>query len=181
MNILIFGSRGYMGQNFFRLFSGSFGSDVDIADSAAVGKEFDRVQPDVVINCAAKTGRPNIDWCEDHKADTLRSNVTGPLVLLEMCLKAGCHLVHMSSGCIYQGDNGGHGFSENDPPNFFGSFYARTKIWAEAVLKEFPMLILRPRMPFENNAHERNLITKLAKYAKVIDVQNSMTYAPDLF
>ncbi|OGJ53859.1 hypothetical protein A3D11_04075 [Candidatus Peribacteria bacterium RIFCSPHIGHO2_02_FULL_49_16] len=181
MNILIFGAKGYMGGNFFRIFPGSFASDVDIADTKAIGKEIDRIQPDIIINCAAKTGRPNIDWCEDHREDTLRSNVTGPLVLLELCQKAGCYFVHMSSGCIYHGDNNGKGYLENDPPNFFESFYSRSKIWSEQILKEFPLLILRPRMPFEGKPHDRNFITKVLKYERVIDVQNSMTYAPDLF
>ena len=27
-----------------------------------------------------KTGRPNVDWCEDHKTETLFSNVTAPLI-----------------------------------------------------------------------------------------------------
>jgi dTDP-4-dehydrorhamnose reductase len=40
----------------------------------------DEVKPDVVINAAGKTGKPNVDWCEDHKEETLRSNDTGPLV-----------------------------------------------------------------------------------------------------
>ena len=47
----------------------------------------EEVTPDVVINCAGKTGRPNVDWCEDHKEETVRANVTGPLILLDECRK----------------------------------------------------------------------------------------------
>ena len=34
-----------------------------------------------VINCAGKTGRPNVDWCEDHRPETVMSNVVGTITL----------------------------------------------------------------------------------------------------
>eukprot|EP01094_Clydonella_sp_ATCC50884_P023535 TRINITY_DN5674_c0_g1_i4.p1 TRINITY_DN5674_c0_g1~~TRINITY_DN5674_c0_g1_i4.p1 ORF type:complete len:145 (-),score=9.06 TRINITY_DN5674_c0_g1_i4:46-480(-) len=36
-----------------------------------VEAELDRIKPDYVINAAGLTGRPNVDWCEDHKEDTI--------------------------------------------------------------------------------------------------------------
>ncbi len=136
-------------------------------------------RPDIVLNCAGKTGRPNVDWCETHKEETLRANVTGPLILLEECLARKIYLVHMSSGCIYTGDNGGRGFTEEDRPNFFGSFYARTKAWSDQVMLDFPVLNLRLRMPFDGSRSDRSLIMKLVKYKKVLDEKNSLTYLPD--
>jgi len=181
MKILLFGAKGYLGHLFLEHYPDAVPSSVDIADSTAVSKELDHVKPDVVINAAGKTGRPNVDWCETHKEETLRSNVTGPLVLLDECSKRKIYWVHLGSGCIYAGDNGGKGFSEEDLPNFGGSFYSRTKLWSDQILKEFPnVLVLRIRMPFDGTKNERSLITKLTKYAKVIDVQNSLTYLPDL-
>src|SRR3989338_641709 len=179
MKILVFGAKGYLGHLFLKQYPDAVPSSVDIADSTAVSAELDRVKPDVVINAAGRTGRPNIDWCETHKEETLRSNLTGPLVLLEECGKRNIYWVHLSSGCIYEGDNGGRGFSEEDPPNFTGSFYSRVKGWCDQILREFPLLILRLRMPFDGSANERNLIVKLRKYPRVLDVQNSLTYLPD--
>jgi len=179
MKILLFGGRGFMGQQFLSLYPDAIAPSVDIADAQAVIRTLDEVKPEIVINAAGKTGKPNVDWCEDHKIETLRSNVTGPLVLLEELSKRGMYWVHLSSGCVYQGDNGGGGFSEIDPPNFFGSFYSRTKAWSEALLREFPLLILRLRMPFDKTPHARNLIGKLAAYTRVLDVPNSITYLPD--
>src|SRR5262249_39643749 len=89
-------------------------------------------------------------------------------------------LVHLGSGCIYEGDQGGRGFIEEDTPNFHGSFYSRTKAWIDQILKEFPVLVLRLRMPFDATWSERSLISKLVKYPRVIDVPNSLTYLPDL-
>src|SRR3989338_10004619 len=138
MKILVFGAKGYLGHLFLKQYPDAVPSSVDIADSTAVSAELDRVKPDVVINAAGKTGRPNVDWCETHKEEALRSNVTGPLVLLDECAMRKIYWVHLGSGCIYAGDgstslttgNNGKGFSEEDAPNFGGSFYARTKLWS---------------------------------------------------
>ena len=62
-------------------------------------------RPEVVINCAGKTGRPNVDWCDAHPDETLRVNVTGAITLLEECRRLGIYLVHLSSGCIYEGED----------------------------------------------------------------------------
>lgn len=179
MTILIFG-RGWLGSKINAYFDGSVLSPVDITDYLAVRAELERVKPDAVINAAGKTGRPNIDWCEEHKLETLSSNVTGPQVLLRATHEFGVHFTHLSSGCIYEGDGGGAGWREVDPPNFFGSFYSRTKIMAETALREFPVLIARIRMPFDDKPSERNLINKLLKYDQVISVPNSITVIPDL-
>jgi dTDP-4-dehydrorhamnose reductase len=175
---LVFGPRSYLAQHFLASLPGVSASEADIADPAAVAAELDREKPDVVINCAGKTGRPNIDWCETHKEETVRGNVTGPLVLLEECGKRGIYWVHLSSGCIYEGDNGGRGFAETDEPNFHGSFYSRSKIWSDQILREFPtgpegkggVLILRLRMPFGNELHPRSLISKIAKYSPKLQI-----------
>ncbi len=179
MNMVLLGSRGYLGQQFLQLYPDAGTPTVDIGDQAAVRNMLDQLKPEIVINCAGKTGRPNVDWCEDHKEETLNANVTGALILLEECIKRGIYLVHMSSGCIYTGDNGGRGFTEDDPPNFFGSFYSRTKAWSDQVMKDFPVLTLRLRMPFDGSLSDRNLLMKLRKYGRVLDVPNSFTYLPD--
>lgn len=187
VSTLLFGSRGYIGMQVQRKFPGAIPSNVDIADPAAVAEELDHVKPDIVINCVGKTGTPNVDWCEDHKEETFRSNVTGPIVLMEECRKRGVYWVHIGSGCIFSGDNGGKGFSEDDQPNFQGSFYSRTKQWTDAMLQEFigpvdgkgGILILRIRMPFGPEPGPKNLLTKIAKFTKVNDIQNSITYLPD--
>lgn len=187
MKVLLFGGRGYMGQKFLSVYPDAVMADADIADPHAVAEAINTFRPDVVINTAGKTGVPNVDWCEDHKLETLRSNVTGPLVLLEECAKRGIYWVHLGSGCVYEGDNGGRGYAEDDEPNFTGSFYSRSKAMADRALRECcasidgrgGVLILRLRMPFDGTEHPRNLITKLRKFSRVLNVPNSITAIPD--
>lgn len=179
--ILIFGGGGYIGSKLLELYPDAATPKADIADPRDVRRVLDEIKPDIVINAAGKTGKPNVDWCEDHKEETLRANVTGPLVLLDECMKRKIYLVHIGSGCVYDGDAGGKGFTEDDPPNFTGSFYSLTKAMSDQLLKPFPVLQLRIRMPFDGSRSPRNLLTKLLTYKKVLDQDNSITYMPDFF
>jgi len=178
--IIIFGAGGYLGGKLKEIYPDAATPKVDIADPTEVRKVFDELQPDIVINAAGKTGKPNVDWCEDHKEETLRANVTGPLVLLEECMKRKIYLVHVGSGCIFAGTKDG-GYTEEDEPNFTGSFYSLTKAMSDRLLKPFPVLQLRIRMPFDGTRSPRNLLTKLSGYKRVLDAKNSITYMPDFF
>lgn len=181
MKCLIFG-KGYIGGKFHDAISGSEITDTDIADVSPATAIIKEKMPDVVINCAGMTGRPNIDWCEDHKRETLYSNVTGPLVLAEACLANGAFMVHLGSGCIYQGDNDGKGFSEDDLPELknIPSFYSLTKFTSEHLLKHLPVLQVRLRMPLDSEKSQRNFITKITNYERVINEPNSMSVIDDL-
>lgn len=174
---LIFGN-GYIG-NKFRKRLDSIIANADITNPKTVAAALNHYKPDVVINCAGKTGTPNVDWCEDHKEETLASNVHGPLNLARICAEQKIYLAHVGSGCVYDGDNNGKGFCEDDTPNFYGSFYSMTKILSEQALKNFPVLQLRLRMPLDSVPGPRNFVTKIASYSKVISVPNSISVIDD--
>lgn len=162
------------------------GTEVLIADSRlqnreSVAKELDEIKPTHVLNAAGITGRPNIDWCEDNKQATMRTNVIGTLNLADLCDERGIHCTVYATGCIFVYDEkhpegSGIGFTEEDTPNFDGSFYSQTKSYMEPMLKEYPTcLILRVRMPVSDDLFHRNFVTKIAKYEKVVNIPNSMT------
>ncbi|OBS23341.1 hypothetical protein FPOA_03890 [Fusarium poae] len=139
-------------------------TSVRMENMSQVAEELKRIQPTHVLNAAGCTGRPNVDWCEDNKAQTVRSNVIG---------------------CIYQYDEkhpiGGVGFTEQDVPNFTGSFYSMTKGHVEPILSCYNnVLILRLRMPVSDDLHARNFVTKILKYDHVVDIPNSNTILHDL-
>ena len=96
---------------------------------AAVADELDSVKPTHVLNAAGLTGRPNVDWCESHKAEVVRVSVVGTLGLYDACEQRNIHCTSFATGCIYSYDadhslGSGVGFTETDPPNFGGSFYS---------------------------------------------------------
>ncbi|MBI4148455.1 sugar nucleotide-binding protein [Candidatus Woesearchaeota archaeon] len=177
-NILIFGA-GYVAGKFKDALPHAVITKTDITDGAAVARELEAHTPDVVINCAGKTGRPNVDWCETHQHETWQSNVLGPQVLAHACMARNIFFVHVGSGCVYSGDNDGKGYSESDPPNFFDSYYSCTKTASEQALTLLPVLQVRLRMPLDGIPGQRNFVTKITSYAKVISVPNSISVMED--
>lgn len=74
---------------------------VRMQDRSGVERELERVRPTHVLNCAGCTGRPNVDWCEDNKEETIRSNVIGTLNLTDCCFMKGIHLTVFATGCEF--------------------------------------------------------------------------------
>jgi len=138
---LIWGGKGWIAQQLADMLQAR-GEQVQtttvrMEDREAVKAELDSVKPTHVLNCAGCTGRPNVDWCEDNKEATIRSNVIGTLNLADLCYLAGIHITVFATGCIYQYDDAhprdGPGFTETDKANFSGSFYSETKAHVEEV------------------------------------------------
>ncbi|KAF5253912.1 hypothetical protein FANTH_1237 [Fusarium anthophilum] len=158
---------------------------IRMEDRDSVAKALEVFKPTHVLNAAGCTGRPNVDWCEDNKAQTVLSNVIGTLTLADECSRRGIHCTVFATGCIYQYDEehriGGKGFKETDAPNFDGSFYSMTKAHVEPILASFDnVLILRLRMPVSDDLNPRNFVTKISKYEFVVDIPNSNTILHDL-
>jgi dTDP-4-dehydrorhamnose reductase len=180
MAIVVFGA-GFLGKRFSEAIPGAVLSTVDIADRTAVARELQALDARTVINCAGKTGRPNVDWCDTHPLETQRSNVVGPIILAEACSERGAYLLHVGSGCIFYGPSpSSGGWREDDFANP-SSFYSRSKYAADLVLSKLPnVAVARLRMPIDGTPGPRNLVTKLAGYREVIDVENSVTIVDDL-
>jgi len=180
MAILIFGA-GFLGNRLKEELPGALLSTADVTDRSAVAGELRAHAAHAVINCAGKTGKPNVDWCDQHPIETQRANVIGPLVLAEACAQAGAYLLHLGSGCIFYGASPQPGGWREDDFANPSSFYSRSKYAADLVLGRLPnVAIARLRMPIDSRPGPRNLITKLASYRQVIDVENSVTVVDDL-
>ena len=180
MTVLVFGA-GFLGQRLARDVAGAKLSYADVTDAKAVADVIAMHRPTAVLNAAGKTGKPNVDWCESHPTETYRANVVGPLTLAEACAKANVYLLHLASGCIFYGPSPTPGgWLEDDYANP-SALYSRTKYAADLVLSRLPGVgIARLRMPIDNVPGARNLITKLAAYREVVDVENSVTFVDDL-
>ncbi|WP_394824003.1 sugar nucleotide-binding protein [Pendulispora albinea] len=180
MSVLVFGA-GFLGQRLAREVPGAKLARVDITDARAVAAAIEEHRPAAVLNAAGKTGKPNVDWCESHPIETYRSNVTGALTLAEQCAKASVYLLHLASGCIFYGPSPSPGGWREDDAANPSALYSRTKYAADLVLSRLPNVgIARLRMPIDGVPGSRNLITKLAAYRQVVDVENSVTIVDDL-
>ena len=191
MKVLVFGGiTGWIGQKVCALLESQtwctevIPTGVRMEDRAAVELLLESVKPTHVVIAAGKTGTPNVDWCEDHKAEVVRANVIGTLTLCDMCHNRDIHVTNFATGCIYEGHcYEGDGFSETDEPNFERSFYSHSKVTAENMIRAAyndSVLTLRLRMPISADLHPRSFVTKITKYEKVVDVPNSMTVLPSL-
>ncbi|XP_042029552.1 trifunctional UDP-glucose 4,6-dehydratase/UDP-4-keto-6-deoxy-D-glucose 3,5-epimerase/UDP-4-keto-L-rhamnose-reductase RHM1-like [Salvia splendens] len=158
-----------------------------LQDRASLLADIAAVKPTHVFNAAGLTGRPNVDWCESHKVETIRTNVVGTLTLADVCREQGLLVVNYATGCIFEYDaahpeGSGIGFKEDDTPNFAGSYYSKTKAMVEDLLKEFDnVCTLRVRMPISSDLENpRNFIIKISRYNKVVNIPNSMTVLDEL-
>ncbi len=132
----------------------------------------DRIQ--LVINAAGYSGL-TIDDCERNKQATYSSLVALPRMIAEVCRVRKVDLLHVSSGCIF---NGPGPYNEQDTPNNVGQFYAQCKANAEREIAETEVKawVFRIRMPFSHFPHPRNLLQKLAGYERILDGLNSVTF-----
>ncbi len=135
-----------------------------------------------VINAAGYTGKPNVDACELNKEDTIHGNIIWPQILTDWCILNDIPLGHVSSGCIYEGRRSdGKPFTEEDEPNFSFkhgncSFYSGTKVVGEQVVSKWEKsYIWRLRIPFEEFNNSRNYISKILKYERLLDAENSVS------
>ena len=181
MSVLIYGSHGYMGEAF-------------CAEMARRGIAFVRgnrtmgplsyPRTKLVINAAAFVKTPSVDDNEDFKSATMNGNLVWPTVLACFCSNTSLPLIHISTACLYQGDNGGLGWSETDAPQLTmdtgAGVYVASKELAERVVASYDKAwICRMRLPFDEYSHPRNLLTKLAKFDTVVDETQSLTHRGD--
>ena len=75
MKILILG-KGWVGS----ICKEKWGDEAIVSDKRINSKQdaldiIDEVKPDVVLNTAGVTGKPNVDWCETNQIKTILGNI----------------------------------------------------------------------------------------------------------
>jgi len=153
-------------------------SECDVSSMDNIRESLDRFEPDIVVNCAAKT---NLEYCQDNKHIAYESNVCGAINLLRCSQEREIKLVHISSGCLFDGN---HSIADENTKCSPAVWYTWTKLWADEYIlnsgyKNF--LILRPRQLISKTPHPTNLITKFMSldYIPAIDEPNSVTCIED--
>ncbi|MCC9656513.1 SDR family oxidoreductase [Rhodopirellula halodulae] len=191
--ILLLGGTGYVGNAFQQLLTRNdlpyrsvSRSECNYADAKALARLIDETKPHFLINAAGYTGKPNVDACEVHKADCLDGNAILPGTIRKACEDANLPWGHVSSGCIYTGRrHDGAGFTEDDTPNFSFrtnncSWYSGCKALGEEILADSRQTyIWRLRIPFDHRDSPRNYLSKLVRYERLLQAENSISHLGD--
>ena len=198
MKLLVYGSKGWIGQQFINLVK-----DLDynvgvsrLNDIDGVTEELKKIKPTHVFCFIGRThGKiddkvyTTIDYLEQpgKLVDNIRDNLFSPITLAKLCESNNIHLTYLGTGCIFKFDENHpfgkeiNGFKEDSEPNFFGSGYSVVKGFTDKMMSLFDnVLNLRIRMPITGIPNSRNFITKITTYEKICSIPNSMTVLPEL-
>lgn len=194
MKVLIFGAKGWIGQQFiFNTKHEVIIAQARANDYQATFDEIQAISPECVISFLGRTygtdqttGKliPSIDYLElpTKLYENMRDNMVAPLNLASICENMGIHFIYLGTGCIYTYTPDHRIFTEDDIPNFFGSSYSIVKGHTDQVLRRFKhTLQLRIRMPVSKLISSRNLIDKLLGYPNICSIPNSMTVLDDMW
>lgn len=191
--ILLLGGTGYVGSAFQRElnrrqlnYRNISRSELDYTNLQTLTQLLAESKPDFLINCAGYTGKPNVDACEIHKNECLAGNAILPGTIRTACESVGVPWGHVSSGCIFTGRRAdGQGFTEVDTPNFCFrtdncSWYSGCKALGEEILADADNVYLwRLRIPFDHCDNGRNYLTKVQRYARLLEAENSISHLGD--
>jgi 3,5-epimerase/4-reductase len=201
MKILVYGAKGWIGQQFIEILKKSniqfCIGECRIDNNDDLKDELEKIQPTHVISLIGRThGKvgdkeyTTIDYLEqDGKLyENIRDNLYSPILLSMLCTHLKIHYTYLGTGCIFKYDNEHpfeeefNGFNEKSKPNFFGSSYSIVKGFTEQLMNMFGnnVLNLRIRMPITGTKNKRNFITKIVNYEKICSIKNSMTVLPEL-
>lgn len=201
MKILIYGSRGWIGQQFLEIVQRKnlliVEGKMRVSDTTSLETEIDEINPTHIISFIGRThGKiedqvfTTIDYLEQPGKikDNVRDNLFSPILLALLCQRKNIHFTYLGTGCIFKFDDTHpfgqevDGFNEDSKPNFFGSSYSIVKGYTDELMHQFSdsVLNLRIRMPITNKPNARNFITKITNYEYICSIPNSMTVLPEL-
>jgi dTDP-4-dehydrorhamnose reductase len=156
--------------------------DFPLDKSTEIITNFNRILPDIVINCAAYTA---VDKAEQDQVVADAINHLSIATLATLCSATGAQLVHISTDYVFDGTSP-IAYTEEDLPNP-KSVYGVTKLAGEtACLKNCPeSIIIRTAWvysEFGNNFVKTmlRLMTERDSLGVVNDQIGSPTYAADL-
>lgn len=176
---LVLGSNGFLGQQLLKHIPNSIGSTTRLKH---IEDELKFLKPKYVVSAAGISGKPTIDWCETHRDETIDTNLTQQLHLIQVCKTLGIHLTILGSALVYDGDKY---FTEDDNPNYHKMFYSHVRIQLENIIRdvyENDVLYLRVIYPVTGDEHPKCFVNKIRSRKDNIHNTNvSLTVVPTLF
>lgn len=203
MKVLIYGSKGWIGNQFCELMNKNnikYVCGTERADDEnKLREEIIKHNPTNIVSFIGRThGKigdkeyTTIDYLEQEGklVENMKDNLYAPITIAMLAKKLKIHYTYLGTGCIFKFDNDINkpfseeinGFTESEKPNFFGSGYSIVKGFTDRLMHQLndDVLNLRIRMPIVDEPNTRNFVTKILKYDKICSVPNSMTVLPEL-
>lgn len=201
MKILIYGSNGWIGNQFVNILKNKnieyVCGKVRVNSTQHLINEIESIEPTHIISFIGRThGKiddtiySTIDYLEQpgKLKENVRDNLFSPITLAIISKKMNIHFSYLGTGCIFKFDDEHlfekeiNGFNEDSLPNFTGSSYSTIKGFTDRLMHFFSdnVLNLRIRMPITGVMNPRNFITKITTYEYICSIKNSMTVLPEL-
>ena len=193
MKVVVTGAAGHLGPAIVAEFARGHDvvalarQDLDITDRRAVRQTMERLQPAVIINCAAYN---DVDGAQKDPSPALEINAFGVIALARAAAASDAAFVHFSTDFVFDGEAARPYVEADDPrPR---SFYGCTKLLGEGFAEDSPRYyVLRVESIFGGptagtTARDGSLGTIVRKLragdevAVFTDRTVSPSYAPDI-
>ena len=103
---------------------------LDVRDAKRIDQLFKEIQPDIVLDVAAKR---NTRYCEKNPDEAYKVNVDGTKNIAKACKNMNAKLVFISSDQVFDGVKGK--YAEQDKVNSLNT-YGRQKVMAEKIIQD---------------------------------------------
>lgn len=176
--LLVTGSEGQLAKSFLKLFSNNYKifyynkKTLDISSFDQVKKVLNKIQPEVILNCAAFT---NVDLCEDKEDLAYELNANS----IKNFSGFNGHFFHISTDYVFDGTSGP--YYEDDITNPI-NVYGKSKLLGELIVEDLfdKHTILRTNILFgkDSSASFLNWVVNSLKNNQEIKVVNDQINNP---
>lgn len=189
MKVAVTGARGMLGQAVVAEFANRGDTvaalshaDLDITDCRAVFSTIRKLEPEVVVNCAAYT---DVDRAESEPERAMLVNGLGVRNIALVCKEIGATVVHISTDYVFGGDKEGAWgiYDERRPINAYG----RSKLYGERFLETVAPRYYLVRTSWLFGPGGKNFVDTILRLARenkelavVNDQRGCPTYSLDL-
>ncbi len=183
MKVIIFGAAGQLGKEFVKIFSANENVqlfkfdivDVDISNFEALSDIFRKIEPALVINCAAHTDTVQAG---QQFSPNFPVNAFAPYNLAVLCNKYDAKFVHFSSDYVFDGLKLSP-YTEADKCNPVNEYGKAKRMGEQIVLDKFPNSLIF-RLSWVYGIGQHNFIYKLLhwsstqQFLKIVDDEISV-------